>query len=261
MVRTDSTLPTVSVCGFNVLAGTYDEVKNLLLQRIQGGQGARVITLNVQMLAWAKVDRAYAELLAGADLIVADGMPIVWACRKKAPDLTIERVAGVDLTEDLLRSVPADQIGIVGGVDPRAALNRLKLDESRQIQIENGKIVPEAEAMQAWLPQMHDRPLLFVALGVPKQDSVAQLLRTLAPGSVTVAVGGSFEMLAGMVPRAPGLLQRIGLEWLFRLCNEPRRLWRRILIQYWPGVFALLKDQDLAHPASSTASPDRARLP
>jgi N-acetylglucosaminyldiphosphoundecaprenol N-acetyl-beta-D-mannosaminyltransferase len=88
----------------------------------------------------------------------------------------------------------------------------------------------------------HQVRLVFIALGVPKQDRLALSLRQRMPELVLLGIGGTFEILGPDGSRAPLWMQRVGLEWLYRLANEPGRLWRRYLISYPSGIWFLLKD-------------------
>jgi UDP-N-acetyl-D-mannosaminuronic acid transferase (WecB/TagA/CpsF family) len=112
------------------------------------------------------------------------------------------------------------------------ALERLGVDPAHIVFIEDGPVRPGELASVIGAVNATRCQILFVALGVPKQDFVCRTLRAACPGLVCVGVGGSFEVLAGLVPRAPRWLRECGFEWLFRLMNEPLRLWRRYLLLY-----------------------------
>jgi N-acetylglucosaminyldiphosphoundecaprenol N-acetyl-beta-D-mannosaminyltransferase len=84
--------------------------------------------------------------------------------------------------------------------------------------------------------------VVFLALGVPKQDRLALELRAQIPELVVAGVGGTFEILGPQGSRAPQWMQRAGLEWLYRLLHEPGRLWKRYFLHYPAGLSLLLKD-------------------
>lgn len=191
------------------------------------------------------MDLDYRRLLQSADTVIADGMPIVWATYFKPKALKIpERSTGSDLTQDLLQRVPANQIAILGGEEPQRALDKLQIPKREDVSIFDGIVKADAE----WLGELvetwnsRDIRLIFLALGVPKQDHVAQILRELLPGVVLIGVGGSFELIAGHKRRAPVWMQLSGMEWLFRLAIEPRRLWYRYCVRYWMGLGFLTDD-------------------
>jgi len=153
-----------------------------------------------------------------------------------------ERVTGVEITQELLKRVPAEQIAIVGGEDPMKTLEFMGVTGREKILVDNGRISLEPEAIQQRAKELAGRRLIFVALGVPKQDKLALALRELLPEATFIGVGGTFELLGGQKPRAPQWMQKSGLEWVFRVCAEPKRLWRRYFVEYWGGGFALLRD-------------------
>lgn len=238
-----ASLPTVLICGLRVLVLNSEEVLALIERMVETGQGARMVTLNVEMLARAQRDPQYAEWLRTADLIVPDGMPIVWASRRKLRrERRIQRVTGVDLTQALLRRVDPSKAGIIGGKEPRKALEAIGVENPEAIVIDNRKLDSTEADFDAVAEILQGRRLVFLALGVPKQDAFAVALRKRMPEAILIPNGGSFELLAGMIPRAPRWMQRSGMEWLFRLIIEPRRLWRRYLIEYWSGLTALMRD-------------------
>jgi N-acetylglucosaminyldiphosphoundecaprenol N-acetyl-beta-D-mannosaminyltransferase len=237
--------PRSEICGLSVLACSYSEILGHLLELVEANQGATVVTLNLEMVSRAWTTPQYLESLKTADLLTADGMPVVWASHFKRGAVRIpERTAGSDLTGALLRQVSADQIAIIGGESPMIALEKLQIPDREQIFIDNGRISLEPEAIQQMADTLRDRGirLVFVALGVPKQDDFAAAIRKLMPNLVCIGVGGTFEMIAGTKKRAPGWMQLSGLEWFFRLALEPRRLWNRYLVRYWSGFGFLTAD-------------------
>lgn len=239
-----SALPTVMICGLPVLALSPSAVVEELLRRVDAGIGTRVVTLNVEMIARSRRDPIYSEWLQSADLIIPDGMPIVWAMRRKLRSSPkIERVTGVDLTFDLIRRSAPERIGIVGGREPVKALENMGVSEPGLATINSNELAADEPTFDSIGQEFQSSRLIFLALGVPKQDAFAVALRKRIPEAVLIPNGGSFELLAGIMPRAPRWMQLSGLEWLFRLCVEPRRLWRRYLVEYWSGVFALLRDR------------------
>lgn len=237
--------PTVTVCGLKILAGSYPDTVNELARRVREGIGTRVVTLNLEMIARSRRDPEYANWIRTADLILADGMPVVWAMKRKARTLPVDRIAGVDLTADLLRAVDAKRVGIIGGENPRATLDKLRIPDADCIGINASRLAANDETIDALAREMAGRSLIFLALGVPKQDIFAIELRSRMPQAVLIPNGGSFELLAGQKRRAPRWMQRLGGEWLFRLCVEPRRLWRRYLVEYWGGLVGILFDRPI----------------
>lgn len=204
-----------------------------------------MVTLNLEMVSRGKLDPAYRDLLRTADLFIADGMPLVWGSKMKRGVPRIpERAAGADLTSDLIRLVPSDKIAIIGGKDPMHALQKLGIENPEQAYIFNDRVEATPEAADAFASEINRRgsQMIFIALGVPKQDKVAALLRERVDQGVLVGVGGTFELIAGQLKRAPAWMRKAGFEWLFRLLQEPKRLAHRYLVVYWVGGFALAGD-------------------
>lgn len=234
-----------TICGFRLLAKPYSDCVEYLLDRLSRGRGAWVVTLNLEILSNARLDRDYRNLVQSADIVVADGMPFVWASRWKRGATRIPgRTTGADLSADLIRRVPAQKIAIIGGENPPKALLTLEVEHQHEVFIFDGKVPMRRDFIEGLAEQVrqHGATLIFVALGVPKQDFVAEILREQIPEAVILGVGGTFELIAGIKPRAPDWMQNYGLEWLFRLVNEPRRLWYRYLVIYWVGLASLSLD-------------------
>jgi N-acetylglucosaminyldiphosphoundecaprenol N-acetyl-beta-D-mannosaminyltransferase len=201
-------------------------------------QGGAVFTPNVDHVMKAEWDPAFRAAYQHASLSLADGMPLVWVSRLLGRALP-ERVTGSDMIVPLLRLAAARRwrvylLGGAPGVAPAAAdLLAKELGvivagwDDAQIAPDgtdrSGDSVARAQAAQA--------DLILVALGPPKQELwIARSLAAVRP-AVGVGVGASLDFLVGKYRRAPAWVGRIGLEWLYRLLQEPRRLWRRYLVE------------------------------
>lgn len=224
--------PLTDIVGFPVSSLSFEQNADALVTAARQRSGGWIVTLNLEMVARAARDGAYRDILSAADYMVADGMPIVWLSRLKASRERIAgRTAGVDMVRHLLIHFEGP-MGVLGGIAPREALAKLGVPPARVPYVEDGRVDPDhLEPVVAALRQTGCR-LLFLALGVPKQDLVARALKAHCPDIVTLGVGGSFDVLAGHTSRAPEWAQTSGLEWLYRLAIEPRRLWRRYLLLY-----------------------------
>jgi N-acetylglucosaminyldiphosphoundecaprenol N-acetyl-beta-D-mannosaminyltransferase len=230
------------ICGFGVEVADPEVVVASLLESAARGEGSWLVTLNLEMISRAARDPSYRALLSHADLFVADGMPIVWASRLRRSGPPIgRRHTGVELVESLLVGANGLPVGVIGGARPQLALAKLNCGAAY---VDDGVIDLGSEWLERTVASLRAQGvrLLFVALGVPKQDYLAAALRERIPEAIVIGVGGSFELIAGQKPRAPAWVQRSGLEWAFRLLVEPRRLWRRYLLQYPAGVAWLLSD-------------------
>ncbi|BDG04643.1 WecB/TagA/CpsF family glycosyltransferase [Anaeromyxobacter oryzae] len=205
---------------------------------VRARRGGAVFTPNVDHLVRLERDAALRVAYEAADLRLADGMPLVWAARLAGTPVP-ERVAGADLVVPLARRAAARgwRVYLLGGppgIAARAAAALALLgvvvagydapwiDDSRE---------GRARARDAAARVSAARPdLLYVGLGAPKQELWMDRHRDAIRPAVAVAVGASLSYLAGALPRAPRWVSRSGLEWLFRLACEPRRLWRRYLV-------------------------------
>ncbi|MDO8903166.1 WecB/TagA/CpsF family glycosyltransferase [Hydrogenophaga sp.] len=237
---------TCSLCGLPVSRASMRQTLDHLLERMARGEGAWLLTLNTEMLSRFTRDPGYRDLVAQADIITADGMPLVWASRFKGADQAIaERTTGVDLVDAFLRLPQVPPYAIIGGVDPATTL-RLYGDHAQQAcrYLFSGKVDLSDEQVKAFAETLRAENvrMLFVALGVPKQDRLALKLRSAIPELVVTGIGGTFEILGPQGSRAPLWMQKSGLEWLYRLVKEPGRLWKRYLVHYPAGISLILKD-------------------
>lgn len=203
------------------------------------GKAKIVATANAQFAQIARSDRRFHNILNDAEMVVADGMSIV-AGSWLLGDCVPERIAGVDLVVELCREAAATGLSVylLGG-RPSAALTAAKHLSARFAGLRvAGTDCPRpgfenhpAESAEVVQRISETAPaILLVALGAPKQEYWMKEHADTLPVNVMVGVGGSFDVLSGEIPRAPRWMQKVGLEWAFRLAQEPRRLWRRYLV-------------------------------
>ena len=220
-----------------------------VLARLDAGEGGWLLTANLQHLRGVARDPAYAALCRRASLVVADGMPVVWASRLQGTPLP-ERIAGSDLVASLTAAAAAGGrsvflIGSEAGLAARAAAAlRARhpglrvagtLDAPARLAGDRAAVAAVAERLAAAAPD-----LVYVGLGTPAQDLVIDRLRRRRPQAWYVGVGMGLGFVAGARPRAPRWMQRAGLEWLHRLAHEPGRLARRYLVEGAPFALRLL---------------------
>ncbi len=235
------------ICGFPVEHGGGADILGQVVDRARGGAGGWLVTLNLEMLSRIARDASYERLLRRADLFVADGMPLVWASamgRHRQGPAIPERTTGVDLVHQLLSSDDIPPFAVIGGHRPDQALQRYPRARPACRFVFDGVVDLSEKQTRMFARQIDDSGarLVFLALGVPKQDHLALALRELAPQAVYIGVGGTFQMLSPQGKRAPVWMQRAGLEWFYRLLIEPRRLWRRYLGRYPVGAWLLIRD-------------------
>lgn len=203
-----------------------------------------VCTGNLDHLVLAERDPEFREAYRKADLVVADGAPVVWLSRIASSAPLPERVAGSDLFWELARvSGEANlRLFFLGGSPGAAA----KAAEAVERRYPGARVVgtycpppelfdtkPEQERIRRIVRQAAP-DILLVALGAPKQEKWIVRNKEELGVPVSIGVGGSFELAAGIRRRAPKWLQRSGLEWLYRFAQEPRRFFRRYFIDDLP---------------------------
>jgi N-acetylglucosaminyldiphosphoundecaprenol N-acetyl-beta-D-mannosaminyltransferase len=194
-----------------------------------------VITVNASHVCMMRRDPELRAACLAGDLILADGMSVVWAFRLAKVPLP-ERVAGVDMMARLLavaaqRGLSVYFLGARAEVVARlaeACADRypgLKVAGYRDGYFSVAEHAAVAEEVRARRPDM-----LFVGMPSPFKESWCERYRARLDVPVVMGVGGSFDVLAGYVQRAPRWMQRAGLEWAWRLLMEPRKLWKRYLL-------------------------------
>ncbi len=223
-----------------------------LFQRQSRTRAAQVVTVNAQFVQIAAGSQAFADLVGRAELSVADGVPLVWASRLLGDPLP-GRVNGADLMVRLCEEAARNghSVYFLGGM-PGAAEATAKILQTANPGLQvSGIHCPahgflqgnQAEQQEVTRRIVAAQPdLLFVALGAPAQEYWIKDNAHL-PVKVMMGVGGSFELVAGFQKRAPKLLQRTGLEWLWRLGREPRRLWRRYLFGNTLFIYLVLRQR------------------
>jgi N-acetylglucosaminyldiphosphoundecaprenol N-acetyl-beta-D-mannosaminyltransferase len=244
-------LPGVELAGLRFARVTRAQAVDRVAEALRRGQGGWLLTATLDYVRRFAQDPAARELFRRADLVVADGMPILWAARLRRSPLP-DRVAGSDLVWLLAERAARDgrSLFLLGGnpgaADAAARRFRERWPELRIAGIASPTLGSppadaELEALRAELRAA--RPdLVYVALGVPKQDEVIAALRPQLPAAWWIGVGISLSFVAGEVRRAPPWMQRSGLEWAHRLAQEPRRLARRYLVEDLPFAFRLMAD-------------------
>ncbi len=213
------------------LARTVDEVERL----IEVGRPRYFMTVNLHTAMLINDDPAMRTVADGAAFALADGMPLVWAARLRGKRLP-ERVAGADLLPALceraaVRGYRLFFLGGPPGVGAAAAANlSARFPRLQVVGIESPPFRPTTAEEDAELLERirAARPhVLLVAFGQPKGELWVQRNSPDLPGTICVQIGGSLDFPAGRINRAPRWMQRTGLEWVYRLSCEPRRLFGR----------------------------------
>jgi N-acetylglucosaminyldiphosphoundecaprenol N-acetyl-beta-D-mannosaminyltransferase len=241
--------PRVSLLGFPIDCVTQKQTLDTIAASIRAGQGGWVLTPNLDILRRVTSEPETRALVDATTLRTADGMPLIWASRLKGTPLP-ERVTGSDLIFSLTQRAAQDGFGVYllggdPGVGDQAAAKLRELFP--QLIIAGVESPPFGfEKDDAYMAAMRARvvaakpDIVYVAVGFPKQERVIAHLRPAMPKAWFLGIGISFSFVTGHVQRAPKLVQKLGLEWVHRMAQEPGRLAKRYLVHGIPFALKLL---------------------
>ncbi len=244
----DSAFDSVHLLG--VRFHCVDEVQCIehVVRRCTAGHGGWLVTPNLEILRQAATDPEIGGLVQQADLSVADGMPLIWASRLQGAPLP-GRVCGSNLISSLPARAAAAGLSIyllggAGDVARRAARILQERHPSLRIAGTDSPALgferdPDQIARMARAIEETRPDLVFFALPFPKGERLVQQIRSARPDAWWIGVGVSLSFLCGDVRRAPRWMQRLGVEWLHRLLQEPSRLLRRYLLLGVPFALQL----------------------
>ncbi len=225
----------VVVVGCPVDAVTMQEAVARVEDAVARRETCQHVAINAAKIVKFQGDPALREAILGCELITADGQAVVWAGRILRQRLP-ERVAGIDLMQALLdASARRDYRVFLLGARPsvlaaaEAAMVK-RLPELHVVGRHHGYFKPEDEEAVVDAIVNANPDLLFVALETPAKELFLARHRARIAVPFIMGVGGTFDVMAGVKRRAPGVLQRVGLEWLYRLVQDPRRLAGRYVV-------------------------------
>jgi len=234
-----------SVLGLKVdavqIPDTIDIIEHWI---VSGAQGNYIVAANVHMIIEAIQDRSFAVVLERANLVAPDGMPLVWAARQRGFSLA-RRVYGPDLMLEFIRRTQDRNYrhffyGGAPGVAERLVANlqsKLAFNSVGVLSPPFRKLTPEEDAAIVRSINSTKPDIVWVCLGCPKQERWMHEHADSIEAAAMIGVGQAFDIYAGTLGQAPAFMREHGLEWLFRLCIEPRRLWRRYLVYNSKFVF------------------------
>ena len=223
-----------------------------LAELAKSGSGGTVFTPNVDHVMRAERDRAFREAYAASALSLVDGKPVVWAASLLGAPLP-EKLSGSDLVHPLFAMAEREGLSVyfVGGrmgateiVVEKLATQypRLKVigrsDPTRVLETAiDAKLAEVAAEIAECKPSF-----VLVALGSPRQELWAHSVAPRLAPSVFLGIGSALDLVAGQITRSPRWMSDAGLEWLYRLGKEPRRLWRRYLLDDMPFLALVLRE-------------------
>jgi N-acetylglucosaminyldiphosphoundecaprenol N-acetyl-beta-D-mannosaminyltransferase len=245
-VGTPAPPPSAEVLGTQLSLTNYEGALDWIDATVESGRGGYVCVAPTHTVVASHDDPELRAAVVGADLTVPDGQPLVWALNLLGHPLS-DRVYGPDLMDKACaRAVRSGRrMYLYGGRNEGALVQLTRNLRLRHpgLQIVGGYVPPfrsltsqEEEAVAADIRRSR-ADIVWVGIGVPKQEKWMARMTGRLDRCVLVGVGAAFDFHAGLIPQAPSTLQRLGLEWAFRLAQEPRRLWRRYL-RYNPRFVA-----------------------
>jgi N-acetylglucosaminyldiphosphoundecaprenol N-acetyl-beta-D-mannosaminyltransferase len=259
--------PRVVVGGLSFDRVSEDQAVAVVEHGMLSGEGGWVVTPNVDIWLRTRREPECAALVERADLVVADGMPLVWAARLAGTPLP-QRVPGSTLVERLCQMAAGHGHGVyvIGGGLGDTAERAGRALAARYTGLRfAGAVAPDfgfeqdpaqvADIVSA--VRASGAGLVLVGLGFPKQERLAEELCVRLPHIWALGCGGGIAMAAGDAKRSPAWAQRLGVEWIVRLVQEPRRLAHRYLVDDAPAALVLLVQSLWRRLSGSRPAPER----
>ncbi|KPH92099.1 MULTISPECIES: WecB/TagA/CpsF family glycosyltransferase [Pseudoalteromonas] len=226
---------------------TMQETVSFIESRIEQKQFLQHVVVNVAKIVNMQKDPVLAESVKACEVINIDGMGVVFGARFLGHDVP-ERVAGVDLFHELLamsakRDFPVFLLGATEEVVSKTAEVVKAQNPNLNIAGYNdGYFWDDEEAVVTKIRESGAK-LLFVAITSPKKENFINKWQDKLGVDFVMGVGGTFDVVAGKVKRAPQWMQKAGLEWLYRVIQEPGRMWKRYLVTNSKFAYLLIKDK------------------
>ena len=218
---------------------------------IEKNRSSLIFTPNVQRLIYGIKNKQTEEIYKKADMLIPDGMPLIWASKLLGVPLK-EKVSGSDLLPLFCQSASKSGYTMYFlGADPGVAedAKNILTDKNPGLQIVGTYSPPygfekEDKEINKIIEMIKEKKphVLFVGLGFPKEESFLWKYRDEFHVPVSIGIGATFDFITGKQKRAPKWMQNYGLEWFYRLCHDPRRLWKRYLIGNTLFIFLIFKE-------------------
>ena len=251
-MRPERAAPFVTILDTRIDNLSMSEVLDQVEKLVSRSTASHIITANVDHLMVMRNDLESAEIYRRSVLVVADGVPLLWASRFLGPPLQ-ERINGTDLMERIcaLAAEKKFSVFLLGAQEGIAAEAGANLQRQFPGLIVSGTYAPyhgfenddrENEKIFALLRKKKP-DILFSSLGFPKGIKWIDRHQNACAVAVAIEVGASFMFLSSRARRAPRWMQKAGLEWLWRLAHEPRRLWKRYLLNDLSFFYHLFKQK------------------
>lgn len=238
----------VQICNIPVDALTMQQTIDKVDKAIAEGKTLHHVVVNAAKLVNAQKDQELRSSIVNCDIINADGQAVVWASRLLKQPLP-ERVAGIDLMQNLveLAAVRGYKIFFLGAKEEIVRKVVAQYSKTYGSEIiggyRNGYFSKEEEPAVAKQIAESKADILFVAMSSPKKEIFLDQYKAMIQTPFIMGVGGSFDVVAGFVRRAPRWMQKAGLEWLYRVGQEPKRMWKRYLVTNTGFIYLIAKEK------------------
>jgi len=241
----------VNICGINIDIVDYNDVLEACISMIYRPGENTLFTPNVDFIVKAVKDIKFRNVLNSADYIVPDGMPLIWASKLLGTPLK-EKISGSSLFFKICKigNQKSIRIFLLGGL-PGAAKRAMFRLNKRYGDVVCGYYCPkygfEKDSMEMEkiisILKNSNSDILIVGLGAPKQEYFIQKYKGQYKIPVSLALGGTIDFASGMREMAPEIFKKNGLGWLWRLVHEPKRLWKRYLIDDMKFFYYILQQK------------------
>lgn len=229
----------VDILGYGVDTFCFDDAVDYIYQT-----HGQIVTINPEMIEYGKKNSEFKDLINNAELVVPDGVGVKIGL--KILGTTVERIPGIDLGKAILKRAQylKKTVALVGAqqdVIENAVVNlKIEMPELNIVYYRDGYFTDENEVFQNLLLEKPD--VVLVALGSPKQEFFINNIKKQLSDAIFIGLGGSFDVWAGKVKRAPKIFRSLGLEWLYRIITEPERI-KRVFPTLPLFIFKVIKER------------------
>lgn len=240
--------PRVTILGTDIDVLTSAETVELVEQYVLQKEPLHLVGVNADKLNEMKNNPELRRIVNNCGVINADGASVVLASRYLKKELP-ERVAGIDLMQSLvsLSETRGYRVYLLGAkqevVDKTASVLQEKYPELKIVGVHNGYFSREDWPQISAELKEATPDFVFVGITSPLKEYLVEYLQKDGNRCVFMGVGGSFDVISGNIPRAPLWIQKINMEWFFRMVQEPKRLFKRYLVGNWKFIFAVWKEK------------------
>lgn len=237
---------TVKLLDFPIDTFSKKEAFNYAKTLLDSSKSSHIVTINPEIIETAKTNSHLERILKDAELVVADGIGIKLGLLIKGKK--VDRIAGIDFAKKLIEEaaktgIPIALVGAKQEVIEKVSEKLMAQHPDLNIAYTHNGYFDNNEEVINELKEKSPK-LLLVAMGAPKQEEFIYQAKSILPSTLMIGIGGSFDVWAGNVKRAPKILQKIGLEWLYRTIKQPERI-KRIFPTLPKFICSIIEEQYL----------------